>query len=127
LPTKTGISKLIYDLKGDYINERRPDNKIITYIFDGNALLQALSCLPSTYEDFAEKVFEILPNCELGDFVRETYKAESIKSAERSRRGMRVTYLIKWNKTKVLRDWKGFLSNNENEKQLIKLILEGLS
>jgi hypothetical protein len=55
------------------------------------------------------KKIDILPKYERAGFVTVTYKAELIKSAEMSPRGMSDTYLIKGNKTKVRQDLKDFL------------------
>ena len=46
----------------------------------------------------------------------------SIKSAERTRRGSSSEYLLRGPKTKLPRDWKGFLHNSENKKQLNRLL-----
>ena len=47
----------------------------------------------------------------------------SVKSFERSSRGVAPTFLLSGPKTKTPPDWKLFMSNDENKTQLIKLLL----
>ena len=121
-PVKTDKSKLMHSLETVADLAERPATSSVIYIFDGNALLQALTGLPGTFEELAQKVFDALPKCERVDFVTDTYKKDSIKSSERDRRGVSETFLIKGSKTKIPRDWKGFMCNSKNKKQLIQLL-----
>jgi len=122
-PVKTDKAKLMHSLETDTDRAERPATSSVIYILDGNALLQALTNLPDTFDELANKVFETLPKCERVDFVTDTYQKDSIKSSERERRGVTETFLIKGSKTKVPRDWKCFMCNSENKVQLIKLLL----
>lgn len=56
--------------------------------------------------------------------MTDTYQDNSIKQLERSRRGSAPAYLIAGGNTKLSRDFKSFLSNDENKRQLIKLLLK---
>ena len=94
------------------------------YICDGNALIQNLTGLPQTFGQLAEKIFDSLPAAQRIDFVTDTYMESSIKSAERRRRGMSQTFLVKGPSTKLPKDWKAFLTNNKNKSSLTKLLLE---
>jgi hypothetical protein len=122
-PVKTDKAKLMHRLEAGVDHPERPASNQVIYIFDGNAMLQAMTGLPGTFEELAKKVFESLPKCERVDFVTDTYKEDSIKSTERTRRGASDTFLIKGSKTKLPRDWKGFMCNSENKTQLIELLL----
>ena len=51
------------------------------------------------------------------------YKKESMKAMERQRRGNSEKIILTGEATKRLVDWAGFLSNNENKAQLIKLLV----
>jgi hypothetical protein len=95
----------------------------VVNIVDGNALLQSLTNLPDNFENLAFKVFNSLPKSRIVHFVTDSYKAVSIKQSERSRRGQSATFNIAGSKTKVPRDFKAFMHNAENKKQLIKLLL----
>ena len=79
--------------------------------------------IPETFEDAAEKIFGILPKTKRIDFVTDTYHPNSIKSFERCHHGSSSTFLLSGPKTRTPRDWKSFMSNDENKTQLIKLLL----
>ena len=79
--------------------------------------------IQETFEALAEKIFGILPKTKRIDFVTDIYHPNSIKSFERRRRGSSPTFLLSGPKTRTPRDWKSFMSNDENKTQLIKLLL----
>ena len=93
-----------------------------TYIVDGNAHFQACVGLPDNFEELCLQLFTTLPKCPTIHFVTDTYKESSIKQAERSRRGSSMKHLI-GPKTKLPSDFKVFLFNSDNKRQLIALIL----
>ncbi len=103
---------------------KRPDPSNTAYIVDGNAVLQSLVYLPTTFGELAENVFEHLPKVPRVDFVKDSYFPHSIKGIERSRRGTSQAHLLKGPATKVPRDWKAFLRNDENKKQLSNFLLK---
>jgi len=80
--------------------------------------------VPDTFEGVANVVFDNLPKRSRVDFVTDTYNETSIKSLERKRRGTSPGFLLSVAKTKTPRDWKGFLTNNENKTHLLKLLLD---
>ena len=120
---KTDKAKLLHLLETGVTSPDAPKVEDSVYIIDANAILQALIGLPTTFEELAKKVFDLLPKVSRLDFVTDTYKKDSIKTYERSRRGDSQTFLIKGTNTKVPRDWKSFMSNASNKEQLIKLLL----
>ena len=85
--------------------------------------MQALTGIPETFEDVAENVFSVLPKTNRVDFVTDSYHPNSIKSFERYRRGSSPPFLLSGPRTKSLREWKSFMSNDKNKTQLIKLLL----
>ena len=95
-----------------------------TYIIDGNAQIQALSSLPESFEDFAFNIFCGLPKAKVVHFVTDTYRDDSIKQLERNRRGISQIFNIGGSKTKLPRDFKSFLMNGNNKRQLIRLLLD---
>ena len=123
LPVKTDKAKLMHLLEAGVTSPLAPKVDDSVYIMDGNAVLYALVDLPTTFEQVAKKVFELLPKVVRVDFVTDTYKENSIKDFERSRRGQSQTYIIQGPNTKVPRDWKSFLNNGSNKEQLTKLLL----
>ena len=92
-------------------------------VLDGNALLQACSHLPETFEDLAKQVFCCLPKSRVTHFLTDSYKEVSIKQLERNCRGQSAKFYISGPKTKLPRDFKAFLQNSNNKRQLIKLFL----
>ena len=52
------------------------------------------------------------------------YRLHSPKSAERDRRGCGERYIVNGLNVRRPADWKGFLSNDDNKKSLIHLLLE---
>jgi len=93
------------------------------YIIDGNAHIQSMTHLPATFEELAHAVFCTLPKASVVHFVTDTYWDNSIKQLERSQRGSASAYMIGGGKTKLPRDFKSFLLNDENKQRLIKLML----
>ncbi|KAK3728506.1 hypothetical protein QZH41_002367 [Actinostola sp. cb2023] len=86
MPVKTEKAKLLHILEGKN-QVQRPTTGDIFYVIDGNALLQAMVAIPSTFGDLADSVFEQLPKVHRVDFVTDSYHPLSIKEVERSRRG----------------------------------------
>lgn len=60
-PVKTDKSKLLHHLEKDVPLAAKPPNDSTIYIIDGNAFLQSLTARPVTFEELAEKVFNMLP------------------------------------------------------------------
>ena len=98
-----------------------PENAV--HIVDGNALLQGLVHLPETFEDLASTIFNILPKVATVHFVTDTYVDNSVKDLERLRRGSSPTYLVGGRKTRLPRNFKSFMHNAENKRQLTKFLL----
>ena len=124
MPVKTDKSKLLHYIESPIeVTPERPKDDVV-YVFDGNALLQSLTNIPDTFEGVAETVFNQLQKVNRVDFVTDTYHPQSIKSYERQRRGSGPTFMLGGAKTKTPRDWKGFMSNDDNKSQLINLIFD---
>ena len=87
LPAKTDKVKLFHNLEDDNGHENIMQLEDNVYIMDGNALLQALTGLPQTFAELAEKAFYSLPKAKTVHFVTDTYKEDSIKSIEHKKVG----------------------------------------
>ena len=96
------------------------------YIVDGNALIQALTAIPSTFGEIATHTFSSLPQSACVHFVTDTYIEDSIKNCERLRRGSSAdnACLVRGSATTVPRHWKSFLNCNENKRSLIRFLLK---
>ena len=122
-PVKSDKAKLLHNLEGTIEASEKPVQEDTVYIYDGHALLQAMTAIPDTFEEVAERVFTLLPKTQRVDFVTDSYYEHSIKAFERRCRGMSTTFLLSGPRTKTPREWKSFISNDENKTQLIKLLL----
>ena len=86
LPVKTDKAKLMHQREDDAATVHYPClDDLGVYVVDRNALLHALTALPQTLGELSDKLFSILPNVKRVDFVTDTYKDNSVKSAETRR------------------------------------------
>ena len=126
----TNKATLMHKLENKDILESYDTNSKITNIIDGNALLQSLVGLPETFGDLALKVFNLLPkNSDEIHFITDAYDSDSIKGLERTKRGNSKTNKGKdpltggGPLTKLPREWKNYLSFDENKTNLMQFIL----
>ena len=119
-PTRTDKSKLLHKLEEGHVLSENPGKAL--HIIDGNALFYEINQLPDSFGELATRIFNHLPNAARVDFVTDTYVTNSIKSAERERRGSSKSLLVQGPLTKVPRDFKDFLANEHNKTQLIQLL-----
>ena len=101
---KSEKSKLLHNLEGNIVPSEKPLREDSVYICDGNALLQALTGIPETFEDVTEKVLNVLPRTNRVDFVTDSYHPNSINSFERYRRGSSSTFYSQDQGPKLLRN-----------------------
>ena len=124
LPIKTVETKLMHQIEYDAALVHHPCiDDLDAYVVDGNALLLALTALPPTFGELSDKMFSVMPKVKRVDIVTDTYKENSIKSAERRRQGTSDACLVIGPSTKLPKEWKSFLSNNVNNIHLIRLPL----
>ena len=126
-PVKPNKSKLLHNLEGTVEFSENPVRGETVHTYTGNALLpgllQAMKEIPDTFKEVAERVFNLLPKNQRVNFVTDSYHENSIKTFERRHHGITPTFLLSGPKTKTPRDWKSFMSNDDNKTQLIKLLL----
>ena len=87
---KTNKSTLLHKLEKKEFLEYESLNYDSVCIVDGNALFHSMTEIPNTYSQLAERLLSSLPNTTSVHFVTDTYKFDSIKSAERIRREVRL-------------------------------------
>ena len=87
-------------------------------------MYQAQTNIPDNFGGLAETLFDQLPKEARVHFVTDSYYPYSVKGLERSRRGSGTVHLIKGSSTKVPRNWKTFLSNDENKQNPTKFLLD---
>ena len=91
---------------------------------DGNAVFYFLNEMPAYFHDICIKIHNgVLSKCDV-IFSTDMYKPDSGKSSERTWRGCAEKMMIKGGKTKRPSDWKQFLTNDGNKKQLIQVLLD---
>ena len=124
-PIKTNKAVLMHMLEDKSALQGLPPDHEHIHIVDGNALYHALHVtdLPETFGQLANRIFCALPKGNIVHFVTDTYKNDSIKSLERVRRRESQTFTVRGSSTKVPRDFKTFLLNDENKKQLTQFLL----
>lgn len=121
---KTDKAQLMHAVEAITENSDNVTLEKTVNIMDGNALMQSLTHLPQTFEDLAMSIFTCLPKSDTVHFVTDTYLENSIKQLERARRGSASAYIIGGRKTKLPHDFKTFLHNSENKRQLTCFLLK---
>lgn len=103
-----------------------PQNPKLMSIEDGNATFHVMKKVSATFKQINEKKIFDMSTIGKTDviFSTDTYETKSIKSLERSSRGSGEKRVIKGGNTRRPEKWKGFLANDQNKQQLIKLLLK---
>ena len=98
-----------------------PDDKTLV-LEDGNVAFYYLKDLSPNFRDICARLFDMVVRKSDIIFSTDMYLENSIKSMERKRRGCSEKQIVTGENTKKPPDWKTFLANEENKKQLIKLL-----
>ena len=80
--------------------------------------------VPQNFKETSEKVYNIVSKTSDVICSTDMYQPNSIKAMERQRRGAGEKFIVQGEMTKKPADWKGFLTNDENKKQLIQIIFK---
>ena len=76
--------------KVHFINTVKEIKEDVTFVIDLIAAIQAMTNLPSTYEELVGHFISTLPKCfKRLDIVADTYRTYSIKGGEKNTRGSR--------------------------------------
>ena len=118
---KTNKASMLHFLLVD--TEEVPYPRDAIHIQDGMGLLHVLTNLPQTYGDICLQVLDCMASKRNFIFSTDCYHADSIKAQERLRRGFSQTYIIDGPATRRPADFKLFLANEENKRQLCRLLL----
>ena len=127
---QTNKSKLAKSILAYTTDESTPDviKTETAYIIDLMAVIRTMKDVPDTFEDLSWKLAKSLPTgFKRIDIVADTYQQNSIKNAERAKRGSSEKLIIKSSKSKIPRNFNNFLSNGENKTRMINLIFETLT
>ena len=121
--SKTDKSKgLKYLIEGADVANPPVPNADVLVIEDGNALFHSMKEIPGSFKLISQKLFNMMPKKVDVIFSTDMYKADSVKSMERTRRGHGDKLLIQGENTKKPADWKSFLANSENKTQLVQVM-----
>ena len=105
-------------------DEDVPFPKDAMYIQDCNALFHTLTNLPPTFSGICLHILDLMASKCNFVFSTDSYHPDSIKTQERLRRGCGEQFLLSGPATRKPKDFKIFLSNNENKKQFCEVIKE---
>ena len=95
------------------------------YIIDLMAAIRTVREIPDTFQDLAFKIIKSIPTgYKRVDIVADSYWPNSIKTSERTKRGLSEKILIKSSKAKIPREFSKFLSSSENKKRMIELLFD---
>ena len=109
------------------LDERKdevPYPKDAIFIQDGNALFHALTNLPLTFGGICLQVLDQMAAKKNFIFSTDSYQPDSIKAQERVRRGCSAKFIVQGAATRKPHDFKVFLGNEENKRQLCQLMLK---
>ena len=115
-----GLHYLIKDLDDANIPE---DPKSCMIIEDGNAIFHYMKKIPRNFEEISEMVLKTALQKSPVIFSTDMYQDCSVKGVEKKRRGCGEKLIVRGEKTRRPKDWKDFLTNDENKEQLIRLLL----
>jgi hypothetical protein len=119
---KADKSKGYHCLTKDVEDVPPPPNDKKLVIEDGNAAFYYLKDLPPNFRDICARLFDMVVRKSDIIFSTDMYLENSIKSMERKHRGCSEKLIVTGETTKKPPDWKTFLANEENKKQLIELL-----
>ncbi|KAK6184936.1 hypothetical protein SNE40_007284 [Patella caerulea] len=95
-------------------------------IEDGNAIFHCLTEVPGNFGDISQKILSsaLCHSSPVVVFSTDMYMVDSVKGVERLRRGCGEKLIVSGPKTKRPKDWKSFLANEDNKKQLVRTLLK---
>ena len=86
-------------------------------------MVHSIKEIPGDFKQISEKIFSMTSQKVDVIFSTDMYKEDSVKSMERNRRGSSEKLLLQGENTKKPADWKAFLTNEDNRKQLVQVLL----
>ncbi|KAK1891029.1 Arginine--tRNA ligase [Dissostichus eleginoides] len=121
--SKTNKAALLHYILEDTTPKDLPYPKDALFIQDGMALLHVLTNLPPTCGEICLQVLDQMVAKKHFLFSTDSYHPGSIKAQERLRRGSSEKIILAGPATRKPYDFKMFLTNDDNKKQLCQLLL----
>ena len=116
-----GFHSLVKDMKDPCIP---PDQDTMT-IEERSAIFHSVKEMPITFKQISQNILSIAISGKSNViFSTDSYIPASVKSLERSARGRGEKRLVHGENTRRPENWKEFLSNDDNKKQLIELLMK---
>ena len=117
-----GVLSSFQDEPGAQTEVVDADVFVIDFIAQVRIITKAV---PDTYEELAIKLLQSIPKgYSRVDLVADTYRRASIKTAERSKRGVASKVTIKSEKSKIPRNFTSFMMNSKTKCRLIDIIFD---
>ena len=98
-----------------------PPDATTLNVIDGNAFFYMIKSIQSTFQGVGEQIFTMIPKASVAIFSTDMYRPDSVKLQVRLRRGVGHKKLVSGQNTKY---FKSFLSNDDNKRQLINMLLD---
>uniref|UniRef100_UPI00358FA82B uncharacterized protein n=1 Tax=Myxine glutinosa TaxID=7769 RepID=UPI00358FA82B len=121
---KTNKASILHYLLEDTTPQDLQYPKDALFIQDGMALLHTLANLPPTCGEICLQVLDQMVAKQHFLFSTDSYHPESIKAQERLRRGSSEKIILAGPATRKPYDFKMFLANDDNKKQMCQLLLK---
>lgn len=121
--SKTNKAAFLHYLLEDVTPENLPYPNDALFIQDGMALLHTLTNILPTCGEICLQILDQMVAKKHFLFSTDSYHPGSIKAQERQRRGSSEKIILAGPATRKPYDFKKFLANDENKKQLCKLLL----
>ena len=115
-------SMLHFIMEDHDVEEQCPKGSI--FIQDGNALFHTLNNLPPTFDGLCPQILDHMVAKQNFIFDTDSYHQDSIKSQERVRCGCGEQFILQGSATRKPKDFKTFLTNDENKRQLCEVLLQ---
>ena len=120
---KTNKASMMYFMIEDH-SELVAYPKDSKFIQDGNALFHTMTNLAQPFRGITLQLLDLMLPKRDFVFSTDSYHPGSIKTQERLRRGCGEQFLLDGSVTRKPEDFKEFLTNDENKRELCKLILD---
>ena len=101
-----------------------PSDEATLNVIDGNAFFYMIKSIQPTVQGVGEQIFTMIPKASDAIFSTGMYRPDSVKSQVRLRRGVGDKILVSRQNTKRPSDFKSFLSNDDNKRKLINMLLD---
>lgn len=121
--SKTNKATFLHHILEYVTPDELPYPKDALFIQDGMALLHILTNLPPTCGEICLQILDQMVAKKHFLFSTDSYHPGSIKAQERMRRGSSEKTLLAGPATRKPYDFKNFLANDDNKKQLCQLLL----